>query len=166
MFLLSRYNIETNHKMNGFISKLTKEQWEREFKGFFNSIKSLCNHIYIGDFNWLKRFSKLKQFKYIQKEIFTKDINFSASAFNTAAEYLELRDQLDRSISDFINEIDEEDLNKDLIYKDSRGKEYTKNLGGLILHMFNHQTHHRGMISIYLEEMGIANDYSNFNSIL
>ena len=53
-----------------------------------------------------------------------------------------------------------------LTYMDSRGDEYKKNFGGLIIHMFNHQTHHRGMISIYLEELGIANDFSNLNSIL
>jgi uncharacterized damage-inducible protein DinB len=27
-------------------------------------------------------------------------------------------------------------------------------------HIFNHQTHHRGMISLYLDMMGIDNDFS------
>jgi len=53
-----------------------------------------------------------------------------------------------------------------LTYIDSHGNEYTKNFGGLIIHMFNHETHHRGMISLYLENLGIDNDFNSFNQIL
>ncbi|MFW5688300.1 MAG: DinB family protein [Spirochaetota bacterium] len=31
----------------------------------------------------------------------------------------------------------------------------------LLLHMFNHETHHRGAISQFLDEHDVANDYSN-----
>jgi uncharacterized damage-inducible protein DinB len=44
---------------------------------------------------------------------------------------------------------------------DSHGKLYKRLFGGLIVHCFNHQTHHRGMISIYLDSLGIDNDFSN-----
>jgi uncharacterized damage-inducible protein DinB len=30
----------------------------------------------------------------------------------------------------------------------------------LLLHVFNHGTHHRGMIAAYLDLLGIENDYS------
>ncbi len=81
-------------------------------------------------------------------------------------DYKEKRSKLDVSINEFVNELKREDLEKDLTYIDSHGKEYKRNFGGLILHMFNHETHHRGMISVYLEEMEIANDYSNLIDIL
>jgi len=152
--------------MNEIIRTLENDEWQKEFKGYFNSIRSMCNHIYIGDFNWLKRFSKLKDFEFINNSIFNLDIKFSESVFHSKDEYLEKRKILDNYINDFINEIDNIDLGSNLIYKDSKGNEYNKNFGKLIIHMFNHQTHHRGMISIYLEEMGIENDYSNLNSII
>jgi uncharacterized damage-inducible protein DinB len=73
---------------------------------------------------------------------------------------------LDNQFSDFVNEIAEEDLDQYLEYSDSHGKLYKRLFGGLVLHCFNHQTHHRGMISVYLENMGISNDYSNLANMV
>jgi len=164
--LLSKYNEETNKKMNTVLETLNKEQWKRAFGGFFSSIRILCNHIYICDFNWLKRFSKLRDFDYIKKDLFHKEMKFTESAFVTIGDYIDKRTELDLEIDEFVKEVTREDLSKKLTYTDSHGNEYSKNFGGLVLHMFNHETHHRGMISIYLEEMGIENDYSNLMEIL
>lgn len=164
--LFAMYNERTNIKMNEIISELSNIQWERQFNGYFNSIKSMCNHIYIGDFNWLKRFSNLRQFKYIRNGIFKQTIRFDEAVLESIQDYKEKRGKLDICINEFVNELKREDLEKDLKYIDSHGKEYKRNFGGLILHMFNHETHHRGMVSIYLEEMKIANDYSNLMDML
>lgn len=164
--LFARYNEITNIKMNEIISELSSEQWERQFNGYFNSIKSMCNHIYICDFNWLKRFSNLRPFKFISNSMFKQTLGFDEVVLESIQDYKEKRDKLDISINEFVNELRGEDIEKDLKYIDSHGKEYKRNFGGLILHMFNHETHHRGMISIYLEEMEIANDYSNLMDML
>ncbi|MEW6185934.1 MAG: DinB family protein, partial [Thermodesulfobacteriota bacterium] len=81
--------------------------------------------------------------------------------FKGTPDYLAKREFLDRMIRAFALELTEKDLEGRLKYIDSRGTEHERNLGGLILHMFNHQTHHRGMVSVYLEMLGIDNDYSN-----
>lgn len=164
--LFEEYNADTNVKMGKIISGLTTEQWGKEFHGYFRSIKSLCNHIYICDFNWLQRFSNLRPFKYAQQEFFVQTMRFDVTVLDGIDDYFEKRERLDGDINTFINEIDSADLGMKLTYQDSRGTEYQKSFGGLILHMFNHETHHRGMISIYLENMGIDNDYSNLAGIL
>jgi uncharacterized damage-inducible protein DinB len=126
----------------------------------------MCNHIYGADFNWLKRFSKLRNFQYITDTVFLNEIVFGVDAFKTQKEYLSKREYMDRLIIRFVNEITETDLERDLKYTDSRGTEYSRNFGGLVLNMFNHQTHHRGMISIYLEMLGIENDYSSLSNFV
>jgi uncharacterized damage-inducible protein DinB len=60
----------------------------------------------------------------------------------------------------FTDEIAESDLEKIISFANTKGEIVNKNVGGSILHIFNHQTHHRGMISIYLDMMGIDNDFS------
>ena len=164
--LLAKYNAETNTQMNKIISGISSEQWEKKFMGYFNSIKLMCNHVYIGDFNWFQRFSKLKPFDYAKDPIFAKEIKFSEAAFGSAGEYISKRKELDNLIIRFADEVAAQDFEKNLAYVDSHGNAHSKNFGGLILHVFNHQTHHRGMISLYLEEMGIENDYSNLNGLL
>jgi uncharacterized damage-inducible protein DinB len=164
--LFAEYNHKTNSDMNTFIQKLQPSQWNQEFSGYYNSIKSLCNHIYISDFNWLKRFSRLRKFSYIEKALFNQELRFGSTVFEPIEEYLDKRESLDAEIIEFVSEIAQEDLDQYLEYADSHGTIHKKVFGGLVLHFFNHQTHHRGMISIYLENMGISNDYSNLANIV
>ena len=60
----------------------------------------------------------------------------------------------------FIDELAESELEKTISFANMKGETVSKNVGGSILHLFNHQTHHRGMISLYLDMMGIDNDFS------
>jgi uncharacterized damage-inducible protein DinB len=159
--LLASYNEKTNKEMNKYISQLNETQWNTNFNTHFPSIFKMCNHIYIGDFNWLKRFCSSREFHFIKDGFFSKEISFTMDAFKDPKEYIDKREYLDQQIYKFVNELTENDLTTNLKYTDSRGTEHNRNLGGLIIHMLNHQTHHRGMISIYLEMLGIDNDYSN-----
>jgi len=163
---LAEYNSITNEKMNELIRNLSEEQWVKKFGGYFNSIRSLCNHLCICDFNWLKRFSLLRSFEYINDPFFKRTYSFGSHAFETKEEYFKLRNELDSFIRIFANELKKEDLGKYLVYRDSHNDDNNQEYGLVILHVFNHQSHHRGMISIYLEEMGIENDYSNIMDIL
>jgi uncharacterized damage-inducible protein DinB len=159
--LLAEYNRKTNSEMNGIIQKLDVSQWMQTFKGYFSSIHSLCNHIYLADFNWLKRFSKLRPFIYSQQALFNQELPFGSTVFESIKDYLAKREELDQYLLEFAKEIRPEDLDQQLVYVDSQGKPNERLFAGLILHCFNHQTHHRGMISIYLDYLGINNDFSN-----
>ena len=96
--LFTDYNRKTNAQMNAILQKLEFSQWNQEFKGYFTSIKSLCNHIYLADFNWLKRFSKLRKFSYIENPLFNQELRFGSTVFETIGEYLEKRRILDDQI--------------------------------------------------------------------
>jgi uncharacterized damage-inducible protein DinB len=165
--LFAEYNRKTNVDMNGFIQKLDGSQWTREFNGaFFPSVKLLCNHIYLADFNWFKRFSGLRKFSVMDNPLFRQQLGFGAVVVDTIEDYLAKRTELDSLIISFINEISQKDLDQVLEYKDIRGNTHKRLFGGVVLHFFNHQTHHRGMISICLEFMNIANDYSNLANMV
>jgi len=164
--LLAEYNRNANSQMNLLIGKLDDSQWSRDFGGYFKSIKELCNHIYLADFNWLKRFSQLRGFDFIKDSLFDRDLVFGTNPLSEISDYLQQREKLDDKLIQFTNELRGDDLDKPLAYLDSRGKGFTKNFGGLVLHVFNHQTHHRGMVSVYLDIMSIHNDFSNVASIV
>lgn len=152
--------------MNAHIRELSDEQWRRPFGGYFKSVKSLCNHVWLGDYNWLKRFSALRPFEWAKDPFFDRDLPFSSRVLEGIESYLELRSSLDLKLASFASEVAEEDFSKTLSYVDSRGSPHARNFGGLILHCFNHQTHHRGMVSLYLELLGIGNDFNNLTEVL
>lgn len=164
--LLARYNAQANAAMNGLIAPLNDEQWRRKFDGYFKSVKSMCNHLYIGDYNWLQRFSGLRGFEYINDPLLERKIAFSERVVDTVEHYLAMRETLDRKILEFAAQVRPEDFDKKLVYFDSGNNRHERNFGGLILHFFNHQTHHRGMISLYLEFLGVENDFNNLCDLL
>jgi len=159
--LLANYNRVTNELMNTIIKGITEEEWNKEFNGFFKSIHELCSHIYICDFNWLKRFKNLRKFNTLNISIFEKEYKFTETIFENITESVVMRKELDDIIIEYSNELEKEDLGKILQFKDSEGSNIQRKMEPLILHMFNHQTHHRGMISLYLELLGKENSFSD-----
>jgi uncharacterized damage-inducible protein DinB len=165
--LFAKYNKVANQKMNEVIQTLSKEEWEKNLGGFFSSVRGLCSHLYICDFNWLKRFSRLRDFDVFKEAFFAQEpYSFKEILFADMTEYLTNRPLLDEKIIAFINEVNDKDLDSLLKYNDSSGNLYEKNFGGLVIHSFNHDTHHRGMISLCLEMLGRKNDFASFNAVL
>tara|TARA_R100000900_G_scaffold146524_2_gene137279 strand:- start:154446 stop:154685 length:240 start_codon:yes stop_codon:yes gene_type:complete len=63
---------------------------------------------------------------------------------------------LDAQIIHWIGEISEEDLSRTLSYRNTKGASFNRRLSCLLLHFFNHQTHHRGQVSTLLAQAGMA----------
>ncbi|MDR3248855.1 MAG: DinB family protein [Treponema sp.] len=164
--ILAAYNWAANAKMNEFITNLNTAEWNKALGGYFPSVRSLCSHIYIADITWLKRFSAIREFSALKNSLFSRDYSFKEVLFPTIAEYRDARSTLDEVITGFTNELSDADLAKDLEYSNSAGDKFTKNMGGLFLHACNHGTHHRGMISLYLEILGRANDFNSLSAVL
>ncbi|MDR0582984.1 MAG: DinB family protein [Treponema sp.] len=158
--LLAKYNRGVNEKMNAFIQGLSDEEWNREFQGFFPSVRALCSHLYISDFNWLKRFGGLKKFTALNDPLFDRSLSYKDTLFPGRDEYLAKRPELDLKFISLTAEINNEDISKILKYTDSRGALVERKFEAPLIQMFNHQTHHRGMISLYLEFLGRENDFS------
>lgn len=159
--LFAEYNGKTNQAMNRLVEGLAPEQWDHAFSGYYPTIHALCNHLYVSDVSWLKRFGNHRPFHYLEDPLFQVQLTLSSQVLADQRDYLAKRAILDGKIAALAGEVTDDDLAATLTYQNFRGVEQRRNLGGLILHMFNHGTHHRGMISLYLESLGIANDYSS-----
>ena len=164
--LFVHYNMSVNEAMNSIIKTLSQEEWEKTLGGFFPSVRSLCSHLYISDFNWLKRFKNIRSFTTLDASFFDNNYSFTETLFQDMGEYLAKRPDMDNRMIAFTDELTGVDLGSVLKYTDSEGKPHERNFGGCLLHWFNHETHHRGMISLYLEMLGRENDFSNLVSLL
>ena len=158
---LARYNVHTNTEMGRVLAQLTDEEWNRVMGGYYPSVRSLCSHLFIIDFIWLQRFAHLRPFAYAQHPIFQGNPIWGGILFPSFLDYHAERKTFDDCLTKFAEEVTTEDLPKRLRYKDFKGIDQERELGGLMLHVFNHQTHHRGMISLYLDMLGKENDFSS-----
>ena len=159
--LLGKYNENANKLMNEIINSLTEEEWNKEFVGYYKSIHELCSHIFGGDHRWLLRFKTIRQFNTLSEKRFNIEYEFEKLFFCDINEYIKDRKEMDKIIIDFVNELFEKDLETNIEWKNSKGIKCICTLGTGLLHLSNHETHHRGMISLYLENLGKMNDFSN-----
>ena len=161
--LMARYNKAANEKMDKVIKTLTPIEWNKDLGGFFKSIRGNCSHMYICDYVYMQRFMTFRDFKINDDHFLDKTYSFKDVLFENINEYFPMREEMNRRIIDFCSEITEQDLPKNLSFKNSHGDTINKNFGGVVLHFLNHNTHHRGGISVYLEQLGKEND---FNSLM
>jgi uncharacterized damage-inducible protein DinB len=64
--------------------------------------------------------------------------------------------ELDAIINAWVREVREEHLAHVLEYTNTKGVVARKRMSSLVLHFFNHQTHHRGQVTTMLSQAGIA----------
>ena len=164
--LFTKYNKSVNETMNGIIKTLSKAEWEKPLGGFYPSVRSLCSHLYICDFNWLKRFKVVRSFSVLNDPFFDRDYSFKETIFEDMGEYLAKRPELDSRLIAFADELTDADMGSMLKYTDIFGKPQERSVGGGALQFLNHQTHHRGTISVFLEILGRENDFSSTAQVL
>ncbi len=164
--LFARYNGHANTEMAGVLARLSDSEWTKELGGYYPSIRSLCSHLFISDLAWLRRFATLRPFRYAQHPIFRQTPTLGDLLFATFRDYEAERKNLDARFGEFAEEVQVEDLSQRLRYKNFKGVDQDRDFGGLVLHAFNHQTHHRGMVALYLDMLGKENDFSNLFALV
>ena len=154
--LLASYNAAMNCQLYAAAASLPQEALTGDRGAFFGSVLGTLNHIVAGDTIWLRRFmGHQSDFKSLKA---MADIEPPASLTHSFGDdlesLLEHRVRLDGIISALAAEVSNADLEQPLAYRNARG-EFQKNFGSLLLHLFNHQTHHRGQVSTLLSQSGV-----------
>ena len=155
--LLARYNQWMNQKLYACAADLPTEALHLDRGAFFGSIWGTLNHIAVGDTIWLKRLSRhpacgaaLAPLADAPTPQRLNDILFSE--FATLHAY---REQLDTRIIELVDTLGEAALSQPLSYTNTQGAAFTREFGALLVHFFNHQTHHRGQITTLLFQAGV-----------
>ena len=154
--LLASYNASMNHQLYSAAAALPTAALIADRGAFFGSIIGTLNHIVAGDTIWLRRFSAHPSGLSSLRAVL--DIPAPASLAHRYSDELdalmEHRIRLDAMITALAAEITDSDLAQSVAYQNARG-DNRKNFGALLLHFFNHQTHHRGQASTLLSQSGV-----------
>ena len=65
------------------------------------------------------------------------------------------RKWLDTVIKEWVAELSNDDLEHRLRYSNMKGVVSVRKLSSMLLHLFNHQTHHRGQATTLLSQAGV-----------
>ena len=154
--LMASYNQWMNRKVYDAAGKLSDAELALDRQAFFGSILGTLNHLALGDTVWLKRFA-LHPAGFTALEplsAITTPQDLKQLAFNNLHELATRRAWLDQLIVDWSHSLQEPDLDHRLPYHNMRGMAADKNFYSLLIHFFNHQTHHRGQVTTLLTQAG------------
>ena len=152
--LLAEYNEWMNAKLYAAAATLPREAFLADRGAFFGSIAGTLNHIVAGDTIWLRRFAT-------RHRVLQPLLDLPAPAGLDAIYSTDLpalfvhRQWLDSLIRQWAGALSDADLEHVLHYANTKGIVSDKRFGSLVLHFFNHQTHHRGQASTLLSQAGV-----------
>jgi uncharacterized damage-inducible protein DinB len=114
--------------------ELPDDLYRRNVGVFFGSLHGTLNHLILTDRLWLTRLTGEGRQPTRLDEILYEDVAYLAQA----------RVAEDERIIQLISGYDEVTFGRVHAYKTTSGKPQEQPLGDILLHFFNHQTHHRG----------------------
>jgi len=155
--LMAAYNEWMNAKLYDAAKSLPSEELVTDRKAFFRSILGTLNHLAVADTIWLKRFATHPA-SYPALEAmksFPNSSSLDQILFDDIQSLSDYRKTLDRIIIEWAQSIHESDLDHALRYANMKGVVSRRNFFGLVLHFFNHQTHHRGQTTTLLFQAGV-----------
>ncbi len=155
--LLASYNRWMNERLYAAAGTLPAAELSRDRGAFFGSILGTLNHLVVADTLWLQRFPTLPARHEALDPVraLPAPAALDAVLFADFAELTAHRRRLDAIIEDWIGTLGETDLREVLDYANTRGHGFRRGLASLLLHMFNHQTHHRGQVTTLLSQAGV-----------
>ena len=159
--LLFSYNNQVNQTINAILRKLSEEQWDSQFRGYYKSVRDLCDHLALTDYSWLIRFLNLKAFTYSESAVMSLNKDQLTAEVPTLPGYIKVREELDECFMKLAEELSARDLTLKLKFKRLNGEIMAKPVDEILLHLSHHQTHHRGMLALYFDMLNIENDFSN-----
>lgn len=131
---LADYNHWANRRLYAAALEMSEEQYRRPTGVFFGSLHGTLNHLLLTDRVWLKRLTGEGE----------HPDRLDAILFADRSELARARMAEDARITRVIGGYTEADLGNILSYRTMAGRPQAQALAEILLHLFNHQTHHRG----------------------
>jgi uncharacterized damage-inducible protein DinB len=154
---MAAYNRWMNEKVYASAAQLPADELAADRGAFFGSVQGTLSHLLVADLIWLKRFAALPAAAAALAPLreMPAPTALDAVPYPEFAQLRQKREWLDAVIEAWAGALDDDDLQQVLEYGNTRGQPFRKRMAGLVMHFFNHQTHHRGQVTTLLSQAGI-----------
>ena len=153
---MAAYNAWMNEKVYAATARLPESEVVRERGAFFGSIFGTLSHLVVADTIWLRRFATDPAHAHALAPL--RDMPMPARLderpFADLPALARRRSTLDAVLAGWTAGLDDDALRGTLRYVDMRGNPHAREVSALLMHLFNHQTHHRGQVTTLLSQAG------------
>ncbi len=158
----SRYNRQANAAIFSVLEGLSAEQLAFPVKAYYPTVTDTVFHVLKSDVKWLYRLSSFSPSS-VPKDVLDPYLKDGAvdPALVAAGlrDFVAIRKRVDEAVIAVIAAVPAASFLKNLEIEFGP-KTMERPLWQLLMQWFNHQTHHRGQVSVQLDALGIDNDYS------
>jgi len=145
---MAAYNAEMNRRIYAAAARLSDAERRKDRGLFWKSLHGTLNHLLWGDRQWMSRLDGWAPN--------TLGNPRSLGLIEGFDELTRERFAADARIEAFAARIDEAWLSQDLVwFSGAAGREMRRPRTGLLVHVFNHQTRHRGQAHAALTMAGV-----------
>jgi uncharacterized damage-inducible protein DinB len=139
--MLAGYNAWANRRLYDAAAELADADYRADHGAFFGSVHGTLNHLLVGDRVWMYRFTGEGPLPARLNEILYDDLQSLRAA----------REAEDARIAAYVASLAPADLDRTIRYRTiSNPADIEQELKLALLHVFNHQTHHRGQVHCLL----------------
>ena len=146
METLSLYNRLANETLYDACATLSHAELAAPRLTFHGSIVGTLNHILVVDRVWLDRFTRTER----------EAVSFDTILYPEFEALRAARVAEDARIEEFTESLHISFLAARFQYKDHMGQYRQDNADLLVMHFFNHQSHHRGQVHAMLGQAGVS----------
>ncbi len=153
--MLAAYNVWANRRLYDAAAGIPDPDYRADRGAFFGSLHGTLNHLLLGDRIWMHRFTGEGE----------EPANLDAILFEDFTALRRAREVEDARIVRYVHALDEVRLAGTIRYRSTRSPaEIEQRLAPLLLHFFNHQTHHRGQAHCLLT--GLAGEAPSLDLLI
>ena len=133
--MMAAYNRWANRRLYDAVAGISDRDYRADRGAFFGSLHGTLNHLLVGDLIWMQRFTGEGD----------APRQLDAILYEDFAALRRAREALDQRIIRYAEALTDATLAGTIRYHSTRSPaELEQELAPLLLHFFNHQTHHRG----------------------
>jgi uncharacterized damage-inducible protein DinB len=143
---LAENNLWSNHRLHRACTGLSEEAYFQERPSFFGTIHATLAHILEVDRRYLNRMRGLDANAPTPVDPAPVDL----------AGMTEGQERQDRALLAFCQALRDEELAGEITWYNSEGTRTSDPLGPMLLHLFQHQIHHRGQAHALLSQTDVA----------
>ena len=143
--LMAQNNAWANTTLYAALAGLSDSAFSGPRPGFFPSLKRTLNHIYEVDLYYIDALQETGQGRSV----------YDRTDVGSCAALAKLQTALDQELIRFCETLRPQDLDSPRLTRRETGDVYER-VGPLLLHLFQHQIHHRGQAHTMVHHAGIA----------
>jgi uncharacterized damage-inducible protein DinB len=144
------------------VSALSTEQFTRDLRGSFRSIRGTLVHIIGGEWIWLAYWNEPSHSSSFLTDLRTRrDVLFNPDVFPDVAAVRRKWAEVEKEQTEFVNRLTNETLETMLPFRTTQ-----VNLAHLMQHLANHSTYHRGQVALMMRQLDVEPLATDFHLFL